>query len=396
MSASFPLVPLGEVLTHRKEFIRINDLESYRRCRVQLHAQGIVLRDIVQGSEIKTKEQQICHAGEFLVAEIDAKVGGFGVVPDELDSGIVSSHYFLFTIDKERLDKKFLDYFSKTPYFREQVKAQGSTNYAAIRPHHVLNYQIPLPPLREQRRIVARIEELATRIEEARGLRRKSIDELEALRRAASRELFQLNSGRKTGVLANLALRITKGESPEWQGFTYQDGGPLFIRSENVGWGELDLSKKTHIPVEFHQKLSRSQLKGTDVLINLVGASIGRSCIVPENLGEANVNQAVAVITPDPERVDSHYLMHYLISVPAQDILHGGKVETARPNISLDDLRRLPIPLRPIEEQRRIVNHLDDLQSKVDALKRLQEGTTKELDALLPSILDKAFKGELV
>jgi type I restriction enzyme S subunit len=396
MSEPFPLTPLGEVVTHRKEFIRIDDLESYKRCRVQLHAQGIVLRDIVQGSEIKTKEQQICRAGEFLVAEIDAKVGGFGVVPDELDGGIVSSHYFLFTINKEKLDKKFLDYFSKTPYFREQVKAQGSTNYAAIRPQHVLNYQIPLPPLSEQRRIVARIEELAAKIEEARGLRRKSVGELEALGRAASRELFQSNSGRRTDVLANLTLRITKGESPEWQGFTYLDEGPLFIRSENVGWGELDLSKKKHIPVEFHQKLSRSQLKGADVLINLVGASIGRSCVVPEDLGEANVNQAVAVITPDPERVDSHYLMHFLISVPAQDILHGGKVETARPNISLDDLGRLPIPLRPLEEQRRIVNHLDTLQSKVDALKKLQEETQKELEAMLPSILDKAFKGELV
>jgi type I restriction enzyme, S subunit len=168
---SWPLVPLGEAITHRKDFVQISDFENYKRCRVQLHAKGIVLRDVVSGAEIKTKEQQFCRAGEFLVAEIDAKVGGFGVVPDELDRSIVSSHYFLFEVNEEKLNGRFLDYFIRTPGFRDQVAARGSTNYAAIRPQHVLQYQIPLPPLPEQERIVARIEALAAKISEARTLR---------------------------------------------------------------------------------------------------------------------------------------------------------------------------------------------------------------------------------
>lgn len=89
MNNSWQRVPLGKAITHRKEFVRISDFERYKRCRVQLHAKGIVLRDIVTGAEIKTKEQQVCRAGEFLLAEIDAKVGGFGVVPEELDGSIV-------------------------------------------------------------------------------------------------------------------------------------------------------------------------------------------------------------------------------------------------------------------------------------------------------------------
>lgn len=59
MSSAWPLVTLGEVLTHRKEFIQINDLEKYKRCRVKPHAQGILLRDAVTGAEIKTKKQQV-------------------------------------------------------------------------------------------------------------------------------------------------------------------------------------------------------------------------------------------------------------------------------------------------------------------------------------------------
>lgn len=172
MSAvTWPLVPLGEVVAHRKEFITIDDLQTYRRPRVQLHAQGIVSRDAVLGAEIKTKKQQVARAGEFLVAEIDAKVGGFGIVPDNLDGSIVSSHYFLYRHKQDRLDNRYLGWFVKTRAFGRQVAAQGSTNYAAIRPDDVLGYKIPLPPPHEQHRIVARIEELAAKVREAQQLR---------------------------------------------------------------------------------------------------------------------------------------------------------------------------------------------------------------------------------
>ena len=106
---------MGEVLCHRKEFLTIDDVANYRRPRVQLHVKGILLRDEVLGALIKTKTQQVCRAGEFLVAEIDAKVGGFGIVPESLDGSIVSSHYFLFVVDETKLNRRFLDYFIRTP-----------------------------------------------------------------------------------------------------------------------------------------------------------------------------------------------------------------------------------------------------------------------------------------
>ena len=160
-------------------------------------------------------------------------------------------------------------------------------------------------------------------------------------------------------------------------------------------WGKLDAQKAVHIPEAFHEKLSRSQLRSGDVLINLVGASIGRACIVPKIVGAANINQAVAVITPNAEVLSSEFLTHFLLSSNAQEIIHGGKVETARPNISLGDLRDLDIPMPLLSEQRRIVAELDALQEQVDGLKKLQAETSAEIDALLPSILDRAFKGKL-
>jgi type I restriction enzyme S subunit len=94
MNGQWPVVRLGDVVAHRKQFTIIDDSVTYKRPRVRLHAQGIVLRDEVPGALIKTKTQQVCRAGELLVAEIDAKVGGFGIVPTTLHGSIVSSHYF--------------------------------------------------------------------------------------------------------------------------------------------------------------------------------------------------------------------------------------------------------------------------------------------------------------
>lgn len=154
LEANYPIVKLKEVLHQRKGFISIDDAQIYKRCRVQISGKGVVLRDKIIGKEIKTKKQQLCKANDFLVAEIDAKVGGYGIVPEDLENAIVSGHYFLFEIDQSKLLPQFLGLIIKLEQFSKQIKATGSTNYAAIRPQHVLEYQIPLPDLKTQKELV--------------------------------------------------------------------------------------------------------------------------------------------------------------------------------------------------------------------------------------------------
>lgn len=88
----------------------------------------------------------------------------------------------MFEVDESRLDGRFLDYFIRTPAFRDQVEAQGSTNYAAIRPNDVLAYDIRLPPLlQEQRRIVGRIKELSDWLGQVTSIRRQVASTCNAL-----------------------------------------------------------------------------------------------------------------------------------------------------------------------------------------------------------------------
>ena len=111
-------------LTAIRDYIRTNPMrwtedQEYILCRVQWYGQGVIERGKAKGFDIKTKTQQVCKTGDFIVAEVDAKEGGFGIVPPTLDGAIVSSHYFLFAIDQTQLDPAFLGYYVRLPAFQE-------------------------------------------------------------------------------------------------------------------------------------------------------------------------------------------------------------------------------------------------------------------------------------
>lgn len=379
MSKSWPFVALGEVLTHRKKFIQINDLETYKRCRVQLHAQGIVLRDSVAGVEIKTKKQQVCQAGEFLVAEIDAKVGGFGIVPDELDRAIVSSHYFLFGINDAKLDRRFLDFYSKTLAFREQVAAQGSTNYAAIRPINVLGYTIPLPPLAEQQRIVARIEDLAAKIEEARGLRRQAMEEAEALCRSI---IF----GDTYAVLTHMSELVTqKGHDVQ----VTADEQYHFAGVYCFGRGVFRGQQKSGMDFAYKQL---GQLKAGNFVYPKLMAWEGAFGVVPKECDGLFVSPEFPIFEVIENRILPETLDVYFRTPAVWPQVAGESTGTnvRRRRLNPKDFLSYRIPLPSMESQLR----LRQVMQQTHGLKRLQAETAAELDAMLPSILDKAFKGE--
>lgn len=199
----FKLVKLSDLIAQRKGFFTIDDEKEYKRCKVQLYARGVILRDIVKGKEIKTKKQQACKKDDFLVAEIDAKVGGYGIVPSELENAVVSSHYYLYEIDTAKLLPEFLGLYVKTEEFATQIKATGSTNYASIRPAQVLDYQIPLPPIATQEKLVADYNAQMLQAEK-----------FEAQAKDLEKEI-------ETYLLKELGIKIQQTEKKDWQGFKF-------------------------------------------------------------------------------------------------------------------------------------------------------------------------------
>lgn len=399
MTNAWQRVPLGTAITLRKRFFTIDDTQTYRRCRVQSYGQGVVLRDIVFGAEVKTKQQQLCFAGEFLVAEIDAKVGGFGIVPPELDGAIVSSHYFLFVINETQLDRRYLSYYICTPDFQDQVTAKGTTNYAAIRPQHVLEYEIPLPPLDEQQRIVARIDALASRIAEARGLRQGAVEEGEALVNSEARRIFKeldiaptflndwVNQDREGIQTGPFGAQLGSAD--------FREVGHPVLTIGNIQFGGLRLEGLRYVSEEKAEQLRRYTVQEGDIVFARMG-TVGRCCVVPQDSEGWIFNYHIIRVAVDHNRAKSRYL-HWIIKASPDveeylaDTVRGG----TRDGVNTSIVSRLPCRVPPLDEQRRIVTYLDSLQAQVDQLKQLQAESAAELDALLPSILDQAFKGEL-
>ena len=150
---------------------------------VRLWGKGVVQRRVVAGAEIAAARRLVVRPQQFILSRIDARHGAFGIVPEPLDGAVVSNDFPVFTANPARLLPTFLEWMSKTRTFIDICKAasEGTTNRVRLKEDGLLATQIPLPSLSEQRRIVARIEELAANIADALRLRQQAKDEAESL-----------------------------------------------------------------------------------------------------------------------------------------------------------------------------------------------------------------------
>ncbi|MBE0502276.1 MAG: restriction endonuclease subunit S, partial [Desulfuromonadales bacterium] len=174
---------------------------------------------------------------------------------------------------------------------------------------------------------------------------------------------FSEEWAQKTG--AEITDKITKGSSPTWQGFEYTKQGVLFVTSENVRDGFLDVSKPKYLPVEFYDKQKNSSLRFGDILINIVGASIGRCCLYSRN-ERAFTNQAVALFrVKESNSID--FVAYCYQQSRIQKIISGTQSESARPNLSLTDLRELQFNIPSPSEQQKIAAFLGAVDNKLTA-----------------------------
>lgn len=401
MTKPWPTVKLGEVLKRVKQEVDIQDGQTYSRLTIRMNGNGIVQRDRVPGHEIGTKKQFIARSGQLVLSKIDARNGAFGVLPEECDNAIITGNFWAFDADKERLLAPFFDYLTKTPLFIEFCihASEGTTNRLYLQEDKFLAQKIPLPPLSEQRRIVARIEKLADQIHEARTLRHQAAKEAEALivsfRRAAFGETPQPN----WILLGNFVRSIFNGKSPATEGRPAAPDEWAVLKVGAVSFGFFDDRQNKALPISYIVPPSMEVRPGDFIMsrantVELVGAC----ALVRKTRSKLMLSDKTFRFEfHEPRKVLPEYLEQLLKSPPLREQIERGASGTSptMKNISKEKVLALRIPPFALAEQRRIVAELDALQAQVDALKRLQTEAAAELDAVLPAILDRAFKGEL-
>lgn len=397
MSAAWPKARLREVLTLYQDYIDSPEPCLYPKLSVKLYGKGVVLDAPADGATLRMKRHQIARAGQVVLSEIWGKKGAIGFVPMEGQGALCTSHFFLFDLRADRIEPKWLQAIFDANYLQEQLdaEARGTTGYAAVRPETLLACQIPLPPLAEQRRIVAHIQELAAKIEEAKKLRMQAVEEAEALLSGyAQRTFTSLGARCSQRELGSFSPHVTSG--PRNWAKHYQQKGFRFYRAQDIGPAGfvLEDSKVFIAPPPGEQGRS-AMLQYGDLMLVITGATVGRVAVYRRGLEPGFVSQHVAICRLPGDDIDPEFALWGLRAPAGQAQLLGQRYGQGKPGLNLTNIRSLSLPFPSLSEQRHIVLDLDALRAEVDKLKRLQAETAAEMDALLPSILDKAFKGEL-
>ena len=395
MSTKWPKVKLREVIRRSAEIIEIlADLE-YREVTVRLWGNGVVERRRVLGNEIAGSRRFVVRVGQFIVSRIDARNGAMGIIPRELEGAVVTNDFPLFNLKETHLLPEFIGWLCRTRDFVElcQKASEGTTNRVRLKEDRFLNLEIPLPSMAEQQRIVAKINQLAAKIAEARTLHQKADEEADALIDTITAcifcdekmKTFRVNIA-KADLILNKECRNPQQFDPEGL-FTYLD-------ISSVGKGPTIISVGRIMPNRDAPSRARRVMHKDDVIISTVRPTLRSFAKVGEGLDNQICSTGFAVLTCG-QSINPDFLLCQVCSPFFVEQCIARTTGGHYPAINDSNLREVEIVVPPLPEQHRIVAELDAVQVEVDSLKRLQAETTAELDALLPSILDKAFKGEL-
>ncbi|MCT4178359.1 restriction endonuclease subunit S [Elizabethkingia anophelis] len=381
-----PVVKIGNISnyttikTNYDSFIDGRNIENYRD---YLLALGNVL--IAMSGNTTCKMGKV--SADFSPSLLNQRVGWIKPLSDEINIDFI--YHLLIS---ESYQKKLWTYATAT----------GQPN---LSPRDIKRIIFPKPPKLEQTAIAT----ILSKVDEAIEATIQSIKATEKLKKALMQNLLsgklkpdgtwrtedEFYEDEKCGKIPKgwiiakgnkITDKITKGQSPKWQGFEYQDSGILFVTSENVQNGFIDIKEPKYLPLEFHTKIKNSQLKKGDILINIVGASIGRCSIFDLDVGFANTNQAVCVFRLNDSN-NSEFICYYLQNERTQRRLLGTQVETARANLSLGDFRKFKFVIpENIEEQKEIGKRISKIQevvigkqSKIKTLERLKKSLMQQL-----------------
>jgi type I restriction enzyme S subunit len=319
----------------------------------------------------------------LILSRIDARNGAIGIVPESLDGAIVSNDFPLFTFKDGRILPAYFDWLSKTKSFVELCRkaSEGTTNRVRLQEDRFLNLEVLLPPLSEQRRIVARIEELAAKISEARAVRRRQEQEIRQMLLGTFHKIIRSEPRALMRDVAPLVRRPVNVD-PE---ASYPELG---IRS----FGNGTFHKPALNGLELGGKRI-FKIEPKDLLFNNVFAWEGAIAVArSEDFGRFGSHRFITCV-PKKDKVTSGFLCFYFLTNEGLEVIGAASPGGAGRNrtLGLEALANIPVPVPDVHMQL----WFDGLQARVDTLKKLQIETATELDALLPSIFAKAFTGQL-
>lgn len=198
---------------------------------------------------------------------------------------------------------------------------------------------------------------------------------------------MSLPNGWKKIKLGEICNKIGSGSTPKGGREVYLNAGIPIIRSQNVLNGFLDLNDVAFISDEQHSKMKGTWVHPNDILLNITGASIGRSCVVPATVKTANVNQHVCIIRLK-ECADACYVCNLILSKDVQKQIELLSVGGGRQGLNFQQIASFSFLLPPLEEQKKIAATLSVWDSAIEKMEKLIEAKESQKNSLVWEIIE--------
>lgn len=321
----------------------------------------------------------------------------------------------LCAIRAEKITKEFLWFCLLSAKKELNTRLKGST-FEAVTTEDVKNIAIVCPVNdEEQNKISSYLTRKVFEIDNLITEKEKLITLLEEKRQSMITEVVTkgLNPNVKmkdSGVewigeipehwaikkIKHISNLVGSGKTPKGGSEIYPESGVLFLRSMNVHYDGIRLKDIVHITPEIDEDMRSTRVKSKDVLLNITGASIGRSCIVPESLGKANVNQHVCIIRSNTKVVVPELLSKIMSSNFIMQQILMSQNGSSREGLNFTQVKNLEFPLtRDLHEQIEIANHISVETDKMISLIGMIEQQIQKLKEYRQSLIYEAVTGKI-
>lgn len=353
----------------------------------------------------KFKELEAFKAieGDLLIS-CSGTLGKIVELPKHTEIGIINQALLKIRLDNTKILNSYFIYNFNSPIMQgkilESTLGSAIKNIASVK--ILKQIKIPLPPLKEQERIVGILDESFAKIDESIKILEQDLLNLDELMQSAlqkafnplkdnAKENYKLPQGWEWKNLGEIANTSSGGTPSRNKKEYWENGNIKWLKSGELNDGYIDFIEENITEEAIKNSSAKIFQKGT-LLIAMYGATAGKLGIL--NL-DSTTNQAICAFLHKDKNIKflEKFLFYFLFFL--RDKIIKDSFGGAQPNINQTYIKNLQIPLPPIKEQEQIASHLDELSSHVKNLKQNYQAQIKDLQELKKSLLDKAFKGNL-
>jgi type I restriction enzyme S subunit len=330
-------------------------------------------------------------SGDIVITAIGT-IGNSYIVRDQ-DRFYFKDASVLWLKKTSDVSSEFINYWLKSSLMKEQLDEDNGATVDTLTIRKLESLRVKLPPLSEQKRIVAILDEAFAGIETAIANTEKNLANARELFESYLNAVFSRVPAEQSETLFNLCSpkTITYGVIKLGQ---HQENGVPCLRTSNVRRLNIETDEIKKIDPALSRQYGRTVLEGGEVLISVRG-TLGGVAVADESMKGWNVSREVAVAPVDAQRVSPTFIAYSIATRASQDWLTGVQKGIAYTGINLADLRELRVSLPMLDEQKDIVGQLDDMAAACRSLEALYRGKLAALAEFKQSLLQKAFSGEL-